>query len=397
MILSKIIQRIKINALFLFILPTIGIIGSLLINNYIVSFNYEKIEIRKYLTNEPGNEFIIDCTKDNNYCGGENVENFISEKSLKIDDCSKYNVNTEYRIYDVNFNKITELDVTGLTIHESNKEIDNLMSQGYGTIVIKNPSRKNSLVVDILNKYQNNKISYREYVANTKNLRCIKNYQIQYFFYKYFPPFSFFIDKISVWTEGSHLSLGTSVKVNPFLYGETSISNLVKRYPINYFFKSFLYIGIILMFVYWHGYNKIFKIIIDKRKNTFYFFGIASAFCLFFHIYFLGTTSDSEILKVFRRIIIILFILFELLAQTFLAFKIYKYKNIFTKYSYNLIVLIKIIFVSIVLFTSMSIVLFLIFYNFPSNIDNILEWNYFIILLIFYLFSSLMWKKKINW
>ena len=35
----------------------------------------------------------------------------------------------------------------------------------------------------------------------------------------------------------------------------------------------------------------------------------------------------------------------------------------------------------------------LIFYNLPSNIDYILEWNYFLILLIFYFLSYLMWKK----
>ena len=35
---------------------------------------------------------------------------------------------------------------------EANKEIDNLMSQGYGTIVIKNPQGKHSLGVGILNK-----------------------------------------------------------------------------------------------------------------------------------------------------------------------------------------------------------------------------------------------------
>ena len=369
MILSKIIQKIKINAFFLFIIPVTGIVGSLLINNYIIGFNYQKNEIHKYLTNEPDKEFLTDCTEDNNYCHDENMDTFISEKILKIDHCSKYNVNSEYRIYDgKNFNSY---DFE--TLYDS---IDGKWS--------------------LKNKYQNNKISYREYVVNTKNIKCIKNYQIQYFFYKYFPPFSFILDKVSKLIKDGNISLGTSVKVNPFLYGETSISNLVKRYPINYFFKSFLYIGIILMFLYWHGYNKIFKIIIDKRKNTFYFFGIASAFFLFLHIYFLGTTSENEILKYFRKIVIILFILFEVLAQTFLAFKIYKYRNIFIKYSYNLIVLTKIIFVLIILFVSLIIILILIFYNFPSNVDNIFEWNYLTILLIFYLFSSLMWKKKIN-
>ena len=44
--------------------------------------------------------------------------------------------------YDVDFNKRTDLDVKEMSAPEANKEIDNLMSQGYGTIVIKKPTRK---------------------------------------------------------------------------------------------------------------------------------------------------------------------------------------------------------------------------------------------------------------
>ncbi|MEK9894517.1 MAG: GXGXG motif-containing protein, partial [Pelagibacteraceae bacterium] len=54
--------------------------------------------------------------------------------------------------YDVDFNKRTELDVKDMTATEANKEIDNLMSKGFGTIVIKNPQGKHSLGVGILNK-----------------------------------------------------------------------------------------------------------------------------------------------------------------------------------------------------------------------------------------------------
>ena len=54
--------------------------------------------------------------------------------------------------YDVDFNKRTDLDVKDMTAAEANKKIDNLMSEGYGTIVIKNPQGKHSLGVGILNK-----------------------------------------------------------------------------------------------------------------------------------------------------------------------------------------------------------------------------------------------------
>ena len=63
-----------------------------------------------------------------------------------------YNDSLMYQFYDVDFNKRTDLDVKDMTAPEANKEIDNLMSQGYGTIVIKNPQGKHSLGVGILNK-----------------------------------------------------------------------------------------------------------------------------------------------------------------------------------------------------------------------------------------------------
>lgn len=54
--------------------------------------------------------------------------------------------------YDVDFNKRTELDVDDLTTTEANQRIRELMSEGYGTIVIKNPRGKHSLGVGILNR-----------------------------------------------------------------------------------------------------------------------------------------------------------------------------------------------------------------------------------------------------
>ena len=54
--------------------------------------------------------------------------------------------------HDVDFNKRTELDVKDLDCLRANQKIDQLMSEGYGTIVIKNPQGKHSLGVGILNK-----------------------------------------------------------------------------------------------------------------------------------------------------------------------------------------------------------------------------------------------------
>jgi len=54
--------------------------------------------------------------------------------------------------HNVDFNKRADLDVKDMDCKEANGKIDELMSQGYGTIVIKNPQGKHSLGVGILNK-----------------------------------------------------------------------------------------------------------------------------------------------------------------------------------------------------------------------------------------------------
>ncbi len=54
--------------------------------------------------------------------------------------------------FDVDFNKRTIIDVEKLNAPEVNKKIKDLMKQGYGTIVLKNPGAKHSLGVGILNK-----------------------------------------------------------------------------------------------------------------------------------------------------------------------------------------------------------------------------------------------------
>ncbi len=53
---------------------------------------------------------------------------------------------------DVDYNKRTELDTTDLSTIKVNGKIRELMSQGYGSIVIKNPRGKHSLGVGILSR-----------------------------------------------------------------------------------------------------------------------------------------------------------------------------------------------------------------------------------------------------
>ncbi|MFQ5622969.1 MAG: GXGXG motif-containing protein [Paracoccaceae bacterium] len=53
---------------------------------------------------------------------------------------------------DVDFNKRTEIDTDEMTSTEVNSRIRELMAEGYGTIVLKNPRGKHSLAVGILSR-----------------------------------------------------------------------------------------------------------------------------------------------------------------------------------------------------------------------------------------------------
>ena len=53
---------------------------------------------------------------------------------------------------DVDFNKRTEVDTDDMTTTEVNSKIRDLLAEGYGTIVLKNPRGKHSLGVGILSR-----------------------------------------------------------------------------------------------------------------------------------------------------------------------------------------------------------------------------------------------------
>ena len=55
--------------------------------------------------------------------------------------------------YDVDFNKRAEIDASNMTAVTVNQAIRELMQDGYGTMVIRNPGAKHSLAVGILNRF----------------------------------------------------------------------------------------------------------------------------------------------------------------------------------------------------------------------------------------------------
>ena len=344
--LPNIIRKIRITSLLLFLVPTIALLGTLLSHNYLVSFNFEKDLNFKLENKKPGVYINYLCNEENDFCQKLQFEKFNS-----LGECYPNIVIGSYETLDGNI------------IDQSN--------------VVKLIDKKEKFY----NKYEIKDEFNSKCIINSSNIKI----------YNLFPKF---FETIYNLKNNSRTNLGTSETVNPFFYGETSISNIAKRYPIKYVFKNLLYIGIIIMIFYWIYYNKIFKIILNSNKNNlFLIFGILSAFFLLLHVFFLGWIFESEFLTKLRRTFIVFFILFEILAQAFLIRKIFLTKDQINNYINYLVIYFKLIFVISIIIVTLLILFALSLYNLDSKIDYILEWNYFLVLLFFYFLSFLMWKK----
>jgi hypothetical protein len=150
-----------------------------------------------------------------------------------------------------------------------------------------------------------------------------------------------------------------------------------------------------LLIKYWF-YNK--KIILNFDINNQYvnkilFFGIGSALLLTIHSIFLGIHFDGSLYKLFRRIVILLFIIFEIIAQAFLVYNLYKIKD-------RIIDIININFLKIKRFLVTFLIILAIasipIISIPGYkfFKHALEWDYFLGVISFYLLTFFMWKKK---
>ena len=80
--------------------------------------------------------------------------------------------------------------------------------------------------------------------------------------------------------------------------------------------------------IYWRNNNQLInKVYLSNINYKFKTFGILSAIFLVIHSILLGVKFDIQLYKLFRRIVLLLFIIiFEIVAQGILVYHLYKLK-----------------------------------------------------------------------
>ena len=181
----------------------------------------------------------------------------------------------------------------------------------------------------------------------------------------------------------------------PYIDGGASISRTARVFPTYLIFKPAMFLTAYLLIKYWLYIKKIILNIHGEHKNLrkILIFGIDSAICLIIHSIFLGIKFDYDLYKLFRRVIMLVFIIFEVVAQAYLVVTLYSIKNKLLSFINLKFLKLKAILVSILVFVmivSIPIV------SMPGNkhIKHALEWDFFLGVILFYVLTFFMWKKQ---
>ena len=113
----------------------------------------------------------------------------------------------------------------------------------------------------------------------------------------------------------------------PYLDGSLSISRASRTFPQYLIFKPSMFLTALLLYIYWKNNNQLINNLYSTNLNyKFKTFGILSAIFLVIHSILLGVKFDFQIYKLFRRVVLLLFIIFEIVAQGILVYHFYRLK-----------------------------------------------------------------------
>ena len=179
----------------------------------------------------------------------------------------------------------------------------------------------------------------------------------------------------------------------PYLDGSLSISRASRTFPQYLIFKPAMITTAIILYYYWVNNNNL----INKLKSSdmnykFKSLGILSAVFLAIHSIFLGIKFDIQVYKLMRRVVLLLFIIFEIIAQGMLVYHFIKMRDKLTNLINEKVLILKAILVSILAIVAILSVPILIDKG-NIHFKHALEWNYFVGVILFYLLTRFLWKR----
>jgi len=181
----------------------------------------------------------------------------------------------------------------------------------------------------------------------------------------------------------------------PYIDGQVSISRTARVFPTYLIFKPAMFLTSYLLIKYWLYTKEIILFFNKNHKNIKYilFFGIGSAILLTLHSIFLGIKFDNDLYKLFRRVVMLCFIIFEVVAQAYLVITYYSFKNDLLKFINQNFLKMKLMLVLILVLVALISIPIV---TMPGNkfLKHALEWDYFIGVISFYLLTFFMWKNK---
>ena len=188
------------------------------------------------------------------------------------------------------------------------------------------------------------------------------------------------------------INLDLVAKCIPNFEGCTSISRVGRYEPVKFFFKPMMYFYSLIIFFFWITFSKEINNFKIKSKNLVILTFITVIFlCLY--ITFLG---ESNLYSFFKRIGIYFYIISIVLLQLFSnkilinnqkkLSKIFNYKIVKLNYGLSWLLVISGLILLPILVIKID--------TFPQ-IKNIISWNYFLLIQLFFLLFFISFKKLI--